>query len=106
MLEQQIHSLQSKISQCPDGKLLCARNTNRCKWYISDGHSQTYLPKKNRKLAEQLAAKKYYTTLLKDLQAEKKATEQRILEKHNALIEERRQIANIIEKRQQIADKI
>lgn len=74
-MEQQIHSLQSKISQCPDGKLLCARNTNRCKWYISDGHSQTYLPKKNRKLAEQLAAKKYYTTLLKDLQAEKKATD-------------------------------
>ena len=74
-LEDQIHSLKSQLSQYPDGKLLCARNTTRCKWYISDGHSQKYLPKKERKLAEQLAAKKYYTALLNDLQREKKATD-------------------------------
>ena len=74
-LEQQISSLQTQLSHYPEGKLLCARNNTRCKWYLSDGHSQTYLPKKNRKLAEQLATKKYYTALLKDLQNEKKATD-------------------------------
>lgn len=74
-LEQQINSLQSQLSHYPEGKLLCARNENRCKWYLSDGHSQKYLPKKERKLAEQLAAKKYHTALLNDLQQEKKAVD-------------------------------
>lgn len=74
-LEQQISSLQSQLSQYPEGKLLCARNNTRYKWYLSDGHSPQYLSKENRQLAEQLAAKKYHTALLKDLQREKKATD-------------------------------
>ncbi len=74
-LEQQISFLQSQLSHYPEGKLLCARNQNRCKWYLSDGHSQKYLPKKERKLAEHLAAKKYQTALLNDLQHEKKAVD-------------------------------
>lgn len=74
-LEQQISSLQAQLSHYPEGKLLCARNQNRCKWYLSDGHSQKYLPKKERKLAEQLAAKKYHAALLNDLQHEKKAVD-------------------------------
>lgn len=74
-MEQQIKSLELQISQCPEGKLLSARNSTRHKWYLSDGHSHKYLPKKERKLAEQLAAKRYYTALLKDLQRKKKATD-------------------------------
>ena len=74
-LENKINSLQSQIETFPDGKLICARNSNRCKWYLSDGHSHKYLQKKERKLAEQLAAKKYYTALLNDLQREKKAVD-------------------------------
>lgn len=71
-LEHQINNLKMQISNLPNGKLLCARNGTHSKWYHSDGHLKTYIPKDNRKLAEALALKKYYTCLLEDLEAEKK----------------------------------
>ena len=74
-LEQQILSIQSAIADLPDGKLVCTRNSNRFKWYISDGHSLNYLPKSQRQHAEQLAQKKYLSSLLKDLIHEKRALE-------------------------------
>ena len=57
----------------PQGKLICAKNGNRYKWYQSDGHQKIYIPKKNRKVAEQLAKKKYLSFLLEDLLHEKRA---------------------------------
>lgn len=72
-LEKQIHLLNSKIEALPDGKLICTRNDKRCKWYQSNGQKYSYIPKANRKLAEQLAAKKYLTLLSHDLLHEKKA---------------------------------
>lgn len=71
-LEHQINNLKIQISNLPNGKLICSHNGTRCKWYHSDGHIKTYIPKGNRKLAEDLALKKYYTCLLEDLEAEKK----------------------------------
>lgn len=71
-LEHQINNLKIQISNLPNGKLICSHNGARCKWYHSDGHIKTYIPKGNRKLAEDLALKKYYTCLLEDLEAEKK----------------------------------
>ena len=72
-LEQNLQSIQDQLQTLPEGKLVCSRNHNRYKWYISDGHTKVYLPKKERKLAEQLAVKKYLTTLQNDLLNEKKA---------------------------------
>lgn len=72
-LEKQINSIQTQLKSFPEGKLICTCNGNRYKWYLSDGHTLTYLPKKERLLAEQLATKKYLTCLLKDLQDEKTA---------------------------------
>ncbi|MBQ7840401.1 MAG: ATPase [Lachnospiraceae bacterium] len=72
-LKEKIASIQEKISRLPAGKLICTRNGDRIKWYHSDGHILTYLPKKQRKLAEQLAAKKYLTLLAEDLLREQKA---------------------------------
>ncbi len=74
-LEEQIRSLQSKLQTLPSGKIICTRNGNRYKWYQSDGHIPTYIPKKNRSLAEQLALKKYLTEQLKYLTHEKNAIE-------------------------------
>lgn len=74
-LTKQIDSIQAKLCQFPDGKLICSRNNNRYKWYQSDGRHKVYIPKKNRPLAEQLAAKKYLSLLLEDLSHEKKAIE-------------------------------
>lgn len=64
LLQQQANELQTAINKLPKGKLICSQGKNCIKWYVSDGHKQTYLPKKKRKLAEQLAVKKYLTTKL------------------------------------------
>lgn len=58
-LEQELKSIQNQICGFPDGKLLCVHNGNYIKWHQSDGHQITYIPKKNRELAQQLAMKKY-----------------------------------------------
>lgn len=72
-LQKQIDSLQTKLSGFPSGKLICSQTGNRCKWYQSDGHTKVYIPKEEKQLAEQLAAKKYLSLLLEDLSHEKKA---------------------------------
>ena len=43
----------------PDGKIICVHNGNRVKWFDSDGHTQTYIPKKHREYAQQLAYKRF-----------------------------------------------
>lgn len=70
-LEKQINSLKHQLQNLPEGKLLCARNENRYKWYQSDGKHHIYIPKKKRYFAEQLAIKKYLTLLLEEKQREK-----------------------------------
>lgn len=72
-LEEQIKSLESQIKEFPDGKLICARNENRWKWYCSDGHKSVYIPKKEQKFAEKLATKKYLSLLCEDMRREKNA---------------------------------
>ena len=59
----------------PSGNLVCARNGKHYKWYQSTGHINTYIPKKDRLYAEQLAIKKYLCLLLTDLLHEKRAIE-------------------------------
>ena len=70
-LEKQIKHLESQIQELPNGKLICARNDNRWKWYHSDGHKSVYIPKKEHKFAEQLAKKKYLSLLVEDMHQEK-----------------------------------
>lgn len=72
-LEEKIKSIETQLTTFPKGKISCTRNGNYTKWYQSDGHTSTYLPKKERKLAEQLAMKGYLSLLLEDLRNEKKA---------------------------------
>ena len=74
-LEEQIQLLQEKLRTLPEGKLICSGSSSNCKWFQSDGHVKTYIPKKDRLLAEELAIKKYLTFLLEDLEHEKKAIE-------------------------------
>lgn len=74
-LEQQINSLQQQINQLPDGKIFCTHYGKYTKWYRNDGETQTYISKKERHLAEQLALKKYLLLQLKNFQHEKLAIE-------------------------------
>lgn len=72
-LEEQILSLQNQISACPEGNIYCARNGSHYKWYYTDGQNHRYLPKRERKFAEQLAVKKYLSALLNDAVSQKRA---------------------------------
>ncbi len=72
-LEQKLCLLQSQINDLPDGRLICSHHGRYCKWYQSNGHDRTYISKKNRHLAEQLALKKYLSLQIDILQKEKRA---------------------------------
>ena len=65
--------IQEKLKKMPEGKLICSHTGPYCKWERSDGHKKTYIPKKDRALAEKLAAKKYLSALWNDLKHEKDA---------------------------------
>ena len=68
-----ISSIQKELQSLPDDKLICSHQPGSAKWYASDRHKRTYIPKSNRPLAEQLAKKRYLSMLLKDLENEKTA---------------------------------
>lgn len=74
-MEQKIDQLKKLILELPDGELQCAGNGRYCKWYCKQGGQRRYLSKKERKLAEQLAKKKYLSLQLEDLLHEKEAVE-------------------------------
>lgn len=74
-LEEQINELEQQLKDYPESKLFITRNGKRYKWYQTDGHTQVYLPKKERCLAEQLAVKKYLSCQLDEMKQEKKAIE-------------------------------
>lgn len=71
-LAQEITRIQTLLTTLPDHFLICAKNGNRFKWYESDGHHCSYLPKKHRLFAEQLAKRRYFNSHLQHLQAEKR----------------------------------
>ena len=67
--------IQKQLQQSPDGQLICCQNGKYQKWYHCKGRNRTIIPKSNRRLAEDLAIKKYYSLLSIDLQNELSATE-------------------------------
>ena len=73
-LEKNIKLLASQIEKLPEGTIVCARNGKNYKWYRSDGHDEAYIHKKDRKLAEKLALKKYCSLRMEDAKKELKAT--------------------------------
>ena len=75
MLDKKISSVKEHLKHLPSGKLVCSQNGEYQKWYQSDGHKKTYIPKSNKQLAEKLAIKKYLSLQLEDLENEKKAIE-------------------------------
>ena len=70
-IEQKIKRIQSKLKKLPEGQIYCSNSGKYTKWFHSNGQEQIYIPKKQRRLAEQLALKKYLTLQLKNLQQEK-----------------------------------
>ena len=72
-LTHKLKNIQRELSKLPDGKLICARNGNGIKWYHSDGKIRTHIKKGNRPYAEQLALKKYLSTVSDELISEIRA---------------------------------
>lgn len=72
-LDEQISELEQQLKGYPEGKIFISRNGNRYKWYQTDGHTQVYIPKKQRSLAEKLAVKKYLAYQLDAMKQEKSA---------------------------------
>lgn len=72
-LEKEIEKMQEELQRLPEGKLICSYEGTKSKWYRSDGHQKTYIPKKELSLACQLARKKYLTLKLDEFQKEKRA---------------------------------
>ena len=59
LLSRQIKELETKLKKAPKGSLHCDKNGKYSKWYYSEKESHySYLPKKERILAEKLAMKK------------------------------------------------
>lgn len=58
-LQKEISLIRQQLNTLPKGKLICTGKNKYYNWYISDGHTKVYLPKKERSLAEKLALKKY-----------------------------------------------
>ena len=69
-LSEQLSLIETRLQSLPDGKLICCKDGSKTKWYTSNGHSKTYIPKKEREFAEQLAEKKYLLFLKNELSHE------------------------------------
>lgn len=72
-LEKQSTQLASELATLPEESFYCVKDDTRTKWYITDKTGTHYLPKANRKLAEELAYKKYLTCKLNEIQTEQNA---------------------------------
>lgn len=72
-LEEAAEKIRRKLQGLPAGKLVCVQNDKYQKWFQSDGHTNIYIPKSNRALAEKLALKKFLTAQLQDIEKEMRA---------------------------------
>lgn len=71
----QLQNIEAELQRSPEGNLIISHEGSYTKWYNRLASSKCYIPKANRKLAEQLAAKKYLCLLRDELLKEKKALE-------------------------------
>lgn len=71
----QLEEIQAKLAALPQGKLICTRNGHHFKWYQTDGHQKTYIPRQEQTLAQQLAFKKYLSLQSQYIAQEKRAIE-------------------------------
>ena len=84
-LKQEIKLLQKQLKGFPKGQLICSKNGKYYKWYNNSDGVYKYIPKKNKKVAEQLAVKKYLKEKLEFAQAEENAINKYLkLHKENA----------------------
>lgn len=92
-IDTKIISLQHEINKLPIGDLHCTHNGTHIKWFNRHKGKAIYIPKNNRDFAEQLAIRKYLSTLIGDLQNEKHAIDSYI----NCINENNNQADNLLQ---------
>ncbi len=65
-LSQELDQISKKLSKLPEGRLVCVRRGHTVRWYHQLNGKRIYIPKSNRKLAVQLALKRYLQNRKKD----------------------------------------
>lgn len=70
-IESQLAEIDSLLKSLPEGNFTCTKNGEYSKWY----RDSIYLPKSEEKLAQQLAFRKYLTTLYNELEYELKISQ-------------------------------
>lgn len=63
-LEREVKKLKKELKKYPEGKLVYSSSGKYVKYYISDGHDKEYIPANQREIAEEMAMKRYITTLI------------------------------------------
>ncbi len=74
-LKKKIKQLNRLLSRMPEGKLTCAKNGTRYKWYQTFGENRKYIPKNSQSLAQKLAYKSFLSIQIQNLTQEKNALE-------------------------------
>lgn len=82
ILKNKLSSFHIQIKNLPEGTLSSAKNGNYHKWYRFIHGERSYIYREERALAEQLAYKKYLSTLSKELENELHAIDA-YLKKHS-----------------------
>ena len=68
ILSRKYDKLQQQLLKMPEGELLCAKNVDYTKWYLHNDKTLSYISKRENKLAEKLALKKYYEYQMQELE--------------------------------------
>lgn len=71
-LEQELRSMEQKLTKLPEGRLVCGGSKARPRYYQCIGNKRKYITKSNYHLAEQLAEKTYIKARLKDIRRQLK----------------------------------
>ncbi len=68
ILSRKYDKLHQQLLKMPEGELLCAKNGDYTKWYLHNDKTLSYISKRENKLAEKLALKKYYEYQMQELE--------------------------------------
>ena len=76
----EMDALQQQIDDLPDGELFCELGNHSPKWMVKDDSGLHYLPKRHRKLAVDLAFKKYLELRMDSLEMQCETLRQSVLD--------------------------
>ncbi len=66
-LSQELNQINKKLPKLPAGRLVCVQRGHTVRWYHHLNGKRIYIPKSNRKLAVQLALKRYLQNRKQDI---------------------------------------